>query len=149
MTGISRRALLGSLGAGGLVLAGGLGMGAASGGQVDLLRRMLVRLIGPFRMDDAEFARFAADFAASRAMPGTAQVDLLRLGEVLGATGAAERLPGSAGAKIASRIEQLERDVLTQFVLATRAPDPPGGEILHYGGLFAANACNNPYAQFG
>lgn len=143
MTAISRRTLLAGIGGTAILAAGGIAAGMQSGGLPEAMRRVLVRLIGPFEMDDADFARFAADFAAGRDVPSAVEADGLRLAEALGAT----RTVAGLHPRIGAKVEKFERDLLTDFALATGIDGPPAGRKLSYTGLFKSNACSNPFAR--
>lgn len=142
MSRISRRALLGGAGAAAILVAGG-GAFALAGGEEELLRRMLVRLIGPFRMSDADFARFVADFSTGGRAISPVEADLLRASELFGASGNV----GKLHPRLAAGIERLERDLVTEFALATGIEGVPGERELTYGGLFASSGCSNPFAR--
>lgn len=143
MSAISRRTLLAGIGATGLVAAGGVTIGMQSGGLPEAMRSVLTRMIGPFTMDDADFARFAADFSAGRDVPGPMEADALRLGETLGLT----RSMAGIHDRVRTKIDKFERDLLTEFALATGIDGPPGPRKLAYNGMFRANACSNPFAR--
>jgi hypothetical protein len=138
MSKIDRRTLLVATG---IAAFTGTGIVVQMGGQSDLYRSILYRLIGPFSMDEAEFDKFAADFSEEHGALGEWQAKGLDL---------LETAPVVARLKphLPARLEAFNRELLTQFALATGLSESPGHRKLQYGGLFGASACNNPYARF-
>ncbi|MCJ2188384.1 hypothetical protein [Novosphingobium beihaiensis] len=112
-------------------------------GQSKALRGILQRMIGDFTMEESAFDRFVEDFCAAKAHWSTFEADALAILENAGIIRSAARAyPG-----LASKLDQLERQALTEFALATGIQGPPGSHPLAYLGLFASGACNNPFAR--
>jgi hypothetical protein len=110
------------------------------GDQRDVFKSILTRLVGRFTIDDAGFDQFVADFSAAYGPLGTAKADALR---VANAVPALVRLRPA----LARRMERFDRQLLTEFALATGLAGDPGVAKLEYVGLFRANACSNPFAH--
>lgn len=143
MSKVDRRTVLTGLGIAGLASTGALAVAAQSGGQEDALRRILHRLVGPFSMKDSDFSNFVADFTGGRRILGSAEADVLRLLEVVDPARALVRLHPD----VAARMEKFDRELLTEFALATGLAGSPGSRDLEYGGLFRDNPCTNPFAR--
>lgn len=127
-------------------IVGALAIGGGAGARLtdqSFIRDTLHRLVGPFRMEEAEFEAFAEAFRESAYVFGSARATPVRAAEAIGGAPLVERFapPG-----VAARMERFERELLTSFVtttdfLATRDdPDAP----VHYLG---AIGCANPYAD--
>ena len=140
---IHRRALLASAGVTALALASGLEIARRSGGLPEALHGILERLLGPFAMQDSAFHRFVEDFQAAGINLSAFEADVIRLIE------SADAIRASADLypEMARKLDILERKTLTEFALATGIQSAPDNNELNYLGLFAAGACNNPYAR--
>jgi hypothetical protein len=140
---VTRRVAVQAVAASGLLALGGATWLVVTDGEADLYRRILTRLIGPFQMDGADFARFAADFTRAEGGPEGLETDLLRVGEMTGLMEQAARIDPATLA----RVQQFERILLTQFVLATGLRGPAEDRLLGYSGLFGTLPCSNPFAR--
>lgn len=141
---LSRRTMIVSAIAG-LFAAGGVDLELQSMDRAGLLRRTLERLIGPFHMAKADFARFETDFAKVRGVPKGVEVGLLNAAGSVGLTEALAHVVPDLDAKL----QFFERSVLTEFVLGTGIRDWPGtSEPLGYNGPFRERPCTNPFARF-
>lgn len=138
---LTRRQTLAGIAATGGVVALGGGIGLLQDHRAALVRDILRRSVGDFRMADDHFAALLDDidepFAPSR----------LRLAFYRAATftGPDEQLMGLAPARIAADFEQYERRVVTAFMTRTDylAVDPTAQPVRFIGG----SACVNPFAR--
>jgi len=143
MSRISRRTVLAGIGVAGVAGSGGIALFMTAGGRTEAMRAILHRLVGPFTMADAEFARFAQDFEKAYRAMGALEADMLRLFETAGPVRDLTRLRPS----VSARLESFDRKLLTEFALATGLTGTPPAAPLEYRGLFAANPCTNPFAH--
>ncbi len=143
MSGITRRNAL--LGAGAAALAIGFG-GIAIRDESDLIRDTLRRLVGPFRIGDADMAAFTRDFSVVGPLPRGMMAGAVGAVQTAGLLPVAIRAGGGAGDKI----EEFQRGVLTAFVMGTDYfdLDAPEQDELHYLGPFNTRACASPFARF-
>ncbi len=142
---VTRRTFLtGTAGAAGIAAFGAIGLVGYS--DSDIVRSTLRRLIGGFRMNDADLEAFTRDFRSDFLAFDGMKAHLIRLSEFSGITPiAAKTAPGP----IADRIENFERALLTNFVMTTDFLETHGGNggRLTYRGQ--SHACNNPFARTG
>jgi hypothetical protein len=141
---LSRRAVL--LGGASVAALAGTGVIALSSfGETDLMRATLRRLVGDFRMAEAELAAFTRDFLPQFPNFGALRSAVLKAGEM---TGLAPLMQQAAPAAIAERMEHFERQLLTAFATSTtylQLADPASEPVEYLGTL---NACSNPFARF-
>lgn len=137
--GLSRRALLAAALSSAAVAAA---VPVAVLDRPGLLRRILHRHLGPFEMANEQFARFVEDLEDRLALPSAIESDILY---------AIELLPGDPGSilpmRIEGRREQMERHLLTEFMLGTGLREEPRGRVLSYSEQTDISACGNPFAQ--
>ncbi|WCT73974.1 hypothetical protein PQ455_01700 [Sphingomonas naphthae] len=139
---LSRRQTIAGL-VGGAVVAGTGAVTLAAFDESDLLRAMLHRLVGPFRMKDEDFAAFRAGIERRHGFPGTAKTSLYALAEAAGARPLIDRGPAGPRREMAD----LERVVLAEFVTHTDYLKQAGRDVdLTYLGR---GPCSSPYAKFG
>lgn len=141
---MSRRALLFGSVAGFAASAGGAAVLAVYDDS-DLVRSSLRRMLGEFRMPQADMNAFTSLFRATWAGLDGAKGPLMRGVEALGATDLAARYGPSS---ISRRVETYERELLTLFIVTTdylRVADPRR-ENVSFTGL--VKACTNPFARF-
>lgn len=137
---LSRRAVL-SVAAGGTAVAGLGAAGLLAATAPDqLARAILVRLVGPFRMEPTHLQAVVDAFEKSGDLPQGVRRGLVSL--LQHAPGGPERLAGR-------RFEEMERGLLTTFVMSTdyleRKGDPD--PLITFAGLPAA--CSSPFAVRG
>jgi hypothetical protein len=126
-------------------MAAGAGLAAYGPTSVDTFHAILRRLIGPFQMPDQEFSQFVEDFQSASMQLGRLENGAIWFAEKL----AMAQLSMQAGLPGTEKFRLLERELLTEFVLATGvAPDPSNQRAMRYSGLFDAQSCFNPFAQF-
>lgn len=150
--GLTRRRTL-AAGAGVAVAALGTGAAAvASADAADLVRAVLRRTVGPFRMEEAEFRRFVAAFGARGGIPPGLRGDLAHAAERTGLTPALLSVlpPGSRAAWAA-----FERALVTAFFVNTSfgtshtSPAGPYAEpVVFLGVPEEGEGCRNPFARF-
>lgn len=140
---LGRRAFMAGLAAIGI---GGaeVEIGALSRDRHALLRAVIDRLAGPVNISDADFSRFADDYMDRKPMPKGMEVGEMRIAETFGAT----RDLAHVDPAIELKVENFEREAVTEFLLATHAFQQPAGSRLTYAGLFDTGACGNPFARF-
>lgn len=110
----------------------------------DYIRQVLLRLLGPFEMAEADMAAFSRDF--------TRPIDLKGwTGWMLRAGGWSHMdgyLAAAGPADIQPRFEGFDRTLLGAFILSTNyleVYEAGGGQVV-YSGLDAP--CSNPFARF-
>ncbi|HCX10622.1 MAG TPA: hypothetical protein DHU81_09820 [Hyphomonas sp.] len=134
------------------MILGGVGVAAAAGAGTVLLttdqghiRRTLRRLVGPFKMDKAEFETFVRDFREAEAAPSFIKSATLRGLELIGL---GSTVSGGGIPKLSDHQADFERALLTAFIVRTDYTllDQPATEPTTY--LGSMTACFNPYAEF-
>lgn len=140
----SRRSVLAAGALGALAVAGGGAVALRFSGREELVRSVLGRLIGPFAMADADFARMVAAIDKRTGFP---QGYKLRLVSALERAGWADEVMAKAPAGIRDDFEMLERSILTEFVTKTTflRDETAGRASIAYLGR---QPCSSPFADF-
>jgi len=140
----TRRTVLAGAAVGVLAIAGGGAIAVGSSGREELVRSVLGRLVGPFRMAEADFGQMVAAIDRKVGFP---QGYKLHLVSALERTGWSPQAMAGAPAGIRDDFERLERQILTEFVIRTTflQGEKPGGEPIVYLG---AQPCSSPFADF-
>ncbi|MEZ0497952.1 hypothetical protein [Sphingomonas sp. IW22] len=139
MPGLTRRQSIVALAGSGLA-AGAFGFGLY-GDEQGLVRAILDRVIGPFRMSDDDFTAFFDDLSADSSPVDRAKFTVYRAVSAIGT----DELPGEP-MRLSERVEVYERKVVTQFITRTDYAriDPRTDPVSFIG----ANPCSSPFAQF-
>lgn len=141
---ITRRTVLAGTAVGMLAVAGGGAVAVGSSGREELVRSVLGRLIGPFRMADADFGRMVAALDDKAGFPRGYKLHLVA---ALERAGWSAQAMAAAPAGVRDDFEQLERQILTEFVIRTSflRSEKPGEEPVTYLG---PQPCSSPFADF-
>ena len=135
-----RQTIAGLVGGAAVVGAGGVTLAAFDGN--DLLRQMLTRLVGPFRMKDEDFAHFRSEIERRQGLPGRAKTSLYAMADRVGGRAMIDHAPAGS----AREYGDLEREVLAEFVTRTDYLKHVGQDVeLSY---FGRGPCSSPYARF-
>lgn len=134
-----RQSLAALIGGGAAVSVLGAGM---FGGEANLVRSILSRVIGPFTMSDVDLSSFIADLETKR---GTASEAKFALFRALSLSGPENMLP-YAPAGLRDRFESYERQVVTNFMTRTDYVqiDPKTQHVSFVGDA----SCHSPFAVF-
>jgi hypothetical protein len=140
----TRRNVLAAGAVGALIVAGGGAVAIGSSGREELVRSVLGRLIGPFRMADGDFGKMVAAIDRKAGFP---QGYKLHLVSALERAGWSSEAMAGAPAGVRDDFEMLERQILTEFVIRTSflQGDGPGKEPVTYLGQVP---CSSPFADF-
>lgn len=135
-----RQTLAGIAATGGIAVVGG-GIGMALDHRGSLVREILHRSIGDFRMADDDFAALLQDIDKPFA-PSRQRLAFYRAVMV----GGSDRVPELVPHRIAEEFQQYERRVVTAFMIQTDylALDPGAKQVRFIGD----SACHSPFARF-
>lgn len=141
MARLSRRGLL-ALGAGGAA-AGVAGAAVlASASKTDVARAVLHRLVGPFKMRDEHLDAVIYAFERAGSVPSGLKGGLLQVAETApGGVVALSKAPGAG-----RRYEELERGLLTAFMMTTNYLDKTRGQGSEVTFTGLQGACSSPFA---
>ncbi len=140
MPALTRRQTIAALLGGGAAV-GALAMGMHLSDRGNFIRSTVERVVGPFRMEDAQFAAFVDDLRIGDGWRDKARTGAFTLLSVSGGA-LAPYAPGDMGGKH----QRFERQVLTNFLTRTDylQIDPTTQAVSFVGD----NACSNPFAVF-
>lgn len=135
---MTRRQSIAALVGGGVV--GFVGLGFVGGREAGVIDSILRRVVGPYRMEDDQFAAFVADLATPQGAAGRAKFALYRAVSASDPNTLLRYVPGSIGDKYA----MYERRVVTNFLTRTDylTVGPTGTTTFN-----SESACRNPFAK--
>jgi len=138
---LTRRQTIAGIAATGGVAALGGGVAMVHDHRPDLVRSILNRSLGDFRMADDQFAALLAEIDKPFA-PSSQRIAFYRAAAATGRNG----LIGLVPARIGEEFEEYERRVVTTFMTRTDflAINPLREEVRFVGG----DTCTSPFARF-
>lgn len=138
---LTRRQIFAGIAVSALVIAGGGTIGIMQDHRAELVRDILRRTVGDFRMADDQFAAMLDDIDQPFA-PSRPRLAFYRATSVAGP----EPLREWGPQRIGREFEEYERRVVTVFVTRTDylSADPAMQNVRFIGG----DACSSPFARF-
>lgn len=126
---------------GGGIAVGTVGAVSIAGDEGELVRSIIHRTVGPFKMDEANFTAFVADLDTHHSWSSGAKNSLLRATSAVGPNNVLPQFPW-----LRDRFLTYEREVVTKFLTKTNylQVDPAAEDIEFDGSL----PCSSPFARF-